>query len=1037
MPGAVAGGAAGVLALKAVAAAKLAATVAVGGAVGAALGYATDAAAGAVGAGGNAIDQEQDDKNWMAADKSERFQSGIARGFEKVGSLLFMDNIVNSAKAARIKSETAYLADKVGDKTGLTEKLGTPVALASGVGALASYANNKLSGLMARSSLNAFDKLRHVQYGFPKDVTEHASAVSKLERYLEGFIQSKQGTLSIKEKDLSLKELLAPFGLDHKNDKHLSLFFGWYQNRFKAVFLTHITAMDRLAGKPSLSGADALKEDDKKKLAQAVRFPEGRYEYDKLPLLSMGFKPTTVKEVDQQAQALIDELDKQSPGRGAKANNASKVAAEAAALSSAIEEKEKGQDKKPSGFLERLREKISGKKNSEAINARALMAPLLPPPDAEIEPREEGEASPALGSGGANAGTIAHAGGERGDGRNAMSYIKLKGKASLQGVNPALLKHFYGMVEEYGKLTGNKVGVNSGFRSYADQERAHKADPKKAAKPGNSLHEFGLALDIDSVTLNQLDKMGLMRKYGFTRPVGGEPWHMEPAGIQSDPNSFKRNIDAAVAAIEGGVGRGGGGYGTVLGASLYRRNKALAMASYNASTTPNVDNKEKDGTPGMDTANVAFAPGTPAAPAPPQAPGFLSKVGGAIGAAASAVGGAMGLSAAKNPNLGAAGADGEVEPKSQGNVGAKATGLTAQMGSAKSMPADPSVKVPAPSGKGYAGLKDTITAAAKLVGLDPDVAMKTAAVESGFNPDAKAKTSSASGLFQFVDNTWSAVISKYGRQYGYDASTSPFDVKANAIMGAHYLKETMRDLGNKTRRTIGATEAYIGHFMGGSGGARFLNALDKTPDASAAAVMPSAAKSNTAIFYDNGRPRTLAEVYSVLNDKVNNKLKSMGGSSSVSTAAPPVGAVLASASAVGAAPVAASAGLKLPGQGAPSALTPAKAVVAKYTATSAPTQMAGSPLADAYGFKPTQAAAAERSSAQPSGLGKEMFATSEQLLGQSVEVQQKMLSVLSSIFGIVSQNAGTVAAPTPLGSSGSPAPYAVPKAPVSMRRATT
>jgi hypothetical protein len=39
----------------------------------------------------------------------QKIQSGLARGTEKIGSALFMDNIANEGKSSRIKNETEYL----------------------------------------------------------------------------------------------------------------------------------------------------------------------------------------------------------------------------------------------------------------------------------------------------------------------------------------------------------------------------------------------------------------------------------------------------------------------------------------------------------------------------------------------------------------------------------------------------------------------------------------------------------------------------------------------------------------------------------------------------------------------------------------------------------------------------------------------------------------------------------------------------------------------------------------------------------------
>ena len=46
--------------------------------------------------------------------------------------------------------------------------------------------------------------------------------------------------------------------------------------------------------------------------------------------------------------------------------------------------------------------------------------------------------------------------------------------------------------------------------------------------------------------------------------------------------------------------------------------------------------------------------------------------------------------------------------------------------------------------------------------------VQQAAVESSFDPKAKAKTSSASGLYQFISSTWMGMIDKYGDKHGID-----------------------------------------------------------------------------------------------------------------------------------------------------------------------------------------------------------------------------------------------------------------------------
>ena len=92
-------------------------------------------------------------------------------------------------------------------------------------------------------------------------------------------------------------------------------------------------------------------------------------------------------------------------------------------------------------------------------------------------------------------------------------------------------------------------------------------------------------------------------------------------------------------------------------------------------------------------------------------------------------------------------------------------------------------------------------------------------VESGLNPSAGADSSSAKGLFQFINGTW--------KQYGNGGNV--LDPVANADAGARYLKDNMARLG-----TTDPGAAYLAHFAG-PGGAKAVMSAD--PSASALSVL--------------------------------------------------------------------------------------------------------------------------------------------------------------------------------------------------------
>jgi hypothetical protein len=164
--------------------------------------------------------------------------------------------------------------------------------------------------------------------------------------------------------------------------------------------------------------------------------------------------------------------------------------------------------------------------------------------------------------------------------------ITMDKNVSIDGLNPAVLKNLTGMANDYNEKTGKKVHLNSAYRSSEYQAKLRAKYGSKAAKPGFSTHEFGLAFDINTSIANELEELGLMRKYGFTRPVGGETWHVEPAGVQQDVNASKKDPNLATQLTEASVYKGGGGQGLESGVRKYSRNKKLQIAAMDA---PSVD----------------------------------------------------------------------------------------------------------------------------------------------------------------------------------------------------------------------------------------------------------------------------------------------------------------------------------------------------------------------------------------------------------------------------------------------------------------
>jgi hypothetical protein len=189
---------------------------------------------------------------------------------------------------------------------------------------------------------------------------------------------------------------------------------------------------------------------------------------------------------------------------------------------------------------------------------------------------------------------------------------------------------------------------------------------------------------------------------------------------------------------------------------------------------------------------------------------------------------------------------------------------------------------------GPAAVESAIREASRETGVDFAYLMEKAAVESSFRPDLKATTSSATGLYQFIDSTWLAAVKAHGAEHGLgqyaDAIQSRRggggltvadpemrkqildlrkDPKTSAVLAAELTRDNKTHLEAKVGGQIGATELYMAHFLGAGGATRFLTALRDNPNRAARDVVPEAAGSNTAVFYDRttGQPKTLAQVY--------------------------------------------------------------------------------------------------------------------------------------------------------------------------------
>ncbi len=183
-----------------------------------------------------------------------------------------------------------------------------------------------------------------------------------------------------------------------------------------------------------------------------------------------------------------------------------------------------------------------------------------------------------------------------------------------------------------------------------------------------------------------------------------------------------------------------------------------------------------------------------------------------------------------------------------------------------------------------------IKQAANTTGASFEYLLATAKMESDLNPTAGASTSSARGLYQFIDQTWLATVKEAAGDLGYgqyaDAITRTAsgdyavnDPKmrsaimklrddpaiASAMAGALTQSNSFQLTGMIGRRPTDG-ELYMAHFLGVGGAAKLINSVVDSPQSTAARLFPNAAAANRSIFYDRaGSARSVSEVYSVLS----------------------------------------------------------------------------------------------------------------------------------------------------------------------------
>ncbi|MEJ7926881.1 lytic transglycosylase domain-containing protein [Sphingobium sp. AN641] len=184
-----------------------------------------------------------------------------------------------------------------------------------------------------------------------------------------------------------------------------------------------------------------------------------------------------------------------------------------------------------------------------------------------------------------------------------------------------------------------------------------------------------------------------------------------------------------------------------------------------------------------------------------------------------------------------------------------------------------------------ARVTNAIAMASRRTGVDFNYLLGQAKIESSLNPTARAATSSATGLYQFIDQSWLAVINQHGSDYGLGWASDAISQGSNgryyvsdpelrqqildlrkhpetaSVMAAEHAADNKAYLEKRLGREAAPVDLYLAHFLGVGGASKFLSAHDRAPGATAASLFPAAARANRSIFYDrSGNPRSFADI---------------------------------------------------------------------------------------------------------------------------------------------------------------------------------
>lgn len=712
-----------------------------------------------------------------------------------------------------------------------TNPIGWAILGTAAVGAVG-YGLYKL--LKNDTKINDKVKARLLMYGFNPDEDEKkAKIVLKFENMLDEAVRYVNGQISIDESKIDIEEVMELFDVDKEDKEHTANWMYWYNSRFKPVFTKTMSVLKGINPKNSAEDAYDLKDQEEYKYYVGIKPKPGEYNSTQSP-----FKDAVINSSGDQAISFIDNIlaKIKSTPEGAKF-------AQGAAMANGLQEQSKkdAETAKIEQGLDKSKAKDIGKM---------------------------GVGVAAAAAGGALAASATES-------KPVTDFIKGAGKFSLLAAVPGIgiitgLAGTFGLFESDTAETAptqngydpfNAIRYKTyGLSSLSESDRISAlarlelmVKENVTISQGKATYKGDIAeLVIKACGLFGIDKNDTSGLQRLTMYIGGR---FLPAflnlmnGVRSVLNTtdifvISRARPSEQMAIATTMMNSEGKYGSVWSCTVspwegytLNTNKASADADINYLKK---DVESKGSSEGkikaIEEANKSTVMGQLSS-AMDKVKDYGSNLWNTFKNTTANAWDSIkqNVSAWWNGDKSALEAAGDVASNLANGTMANIQALTGD-GAGGSL-----ANVPQPTGSGsWGAVKDTIIAAAKVVGVDPGLLAGMAAQESGFQPGIRAKGSSATGLFQFLDGTWKQMLKQYGPKYNIPAGTPATNGAANAILGAQYVKDNIEAL-RKVTNNVQPGDAYLAHFLG-LGGAR--KALQAGDNASFASLFPQAARAN-------------------------------------------------------------------------------------------------------------------------------------------------------------------------------------------------